>query len=53
MRRLILFALTSGLLSACAIGPDYQRDTPPLRRRLAAGRRGAQAGAGRALVDTL
>ena len=30
MRRLILLALTSGLLSACAIGPDYQRDTPPL-----------------------
>ena len=27
MRRLILLALTSGLLSACAIGPDYQRDT--------------------------
>ena len=30
MRRLILLALTSGLLSACAIGPDYQTRHPPL-----------------------
>ncbi len=30
MRRLILLALSTSLLSACAIGPDYRRDTPAL-----------------------